>query len=115
GSLMNFTDLVIDPGVVEDALRGRGLAGIDVRHDADVSCFLQCYRTRHKTLKTFVSLSFLSVGPTLGAASVRRLRAFGASAVFLLPSGPPTPFLSVGPTLGAASVRRLRALGASAD
>src|SRR5262245_52113906 len=36
---------------------------------------------------------FLSVGPTLGIASVRRL-----AAAFLQPSGSPTPVLSVGPT-----------------
>ena len=34
---MNFTDLVVDPGVIQDALGGCGLAGVDVRHDADVA------------------------------------------------------------------------------
>ena len=39
-TLVNFADLVVLTGVVEDPLRGRGLAGIDVSHDADVSNFL---------------------------------------------------------------------------
>ena len=37
-TLMHFTDLVRDTGVIEDPLRSGGLAGIDVRHDADISC-----------------------------------------------------------------------------
>ena len=39
-TIMHFTDLVCTTGVVEDALRGSGLTGIDVSHDADVSTFL---------------------------------------------------------------------------
>jgi len=46
--------------------------------------------------------AFLSVGPTLGIASVRRLRRPPGSLGF------PHAFLSVGPTLGITSVRRLR-------
>jgi hypothetical protein len=38
---MDLAHLVSDAGVVQDALGGRGLAGIDVRHDADVPNFLQ--------------------------------------------------------------------------
>jgi hypothetical protein len=34
---MHLTDLVDLAGELEDALGGRGLAGIDVREDADVS------------------------------------------------------------------------------
>ncbi len=41
GALVHFTDLVRDPGVEEDALGRRGLAGIDVRHDADVADLVQ--------------------------------------------------------------------------
>jgi hypothetical protein len=33
---MNFTDLVVDPRVIEDPLGGGGLTGIDVGHDADI-------------------------------------------------------------------------------
>src|SRR4030095_2028555 len=66
-TLMNFTDLVIDPGVVEDALRGRGFAGVDVGHDADIPCFLQCNRTGHKT-KIRSALFLLSAsGPPSGS------------------------------------------------
>ena len=37
GTVVHFTDLVADAGVEEDALGRRRLAGIDVRHDADVA------------------------------------------------------------------------------
>jgi hypothetical protein len=33
---MDLTDAVRDPRIKEDALRRGGLAGINVRHDADV-------------------------------------------------------------------------------
>ena len=39
GTFMDLTDLVIDTGIVENPLRGGGLAGIDMGHDADVSGF----------------------------------------------------------------------------
>src|SRR2546425_12282846 len=41
GTVMDLAHLVSDAGVVQDALGRRGLAGIDVRHDADVPDFLQ--------------------------------------------------------------------------
>ena len=37
GAVVHLTDLVVDPGVVQDPLGGGGLAGVDVRHDADVA------------------------------------------------------------------------------
>src|SRR4029079_15085405 len=37
GAFVHFADLVGLAGVIEDALRRRRLAGIDVRHDADVA------------------------------------------------------------------------------
>ena len=37
GAVVHLTDLVADTGVVEDALGRRGLAGVDVRHDADIA------------------------------------------------------------------------------
>ena len=37
GALVDLTDLVGDAGVEEDPLGGGGLAGVDVRHDADVA------------------------------------------------------------------------------
>ena len=36
-TVVDLADLVADPGVVQDALGRRGLAGVDVRHDADVA------------------------------------------------------------------------------
>src|SRR6187401_2809705 len=41
GALVDLADLVRDAGVEEDALGGGGLAGIDVRHDADVADLLE--------------------------------------------------------------------------
>ena len=40
GAIMDFTDLVVNTGVVEDALGRRGLAGVDVRADTDVAVAL---------------------------------------------------------------------------
>jgi hypothetical protein len=37
---MHFADLVADPGVKQDALCGRGLAGIDMGADADIAISL---------------------------------------------------------------------------
>ena len=37
GAVVGLTDLVVDAGVEQDALGGGGLAGVDVRHDADVA------------------------------------------------------------------------------
>src|SRR5262249_29638458 len=47
GAFMHLTDFVVDTGVIENPLRCGGLAGIDVRHDADISSFFQCGRTWH--------------------------------------------------------------------
>ena len=47
GAVMDFTDLVRDPGVVQDPFRGRRLAGIDVRHDADVPRLVERYLPGH--------------------------------------------------------------------
>jgi hypothetical protein len=41
GAVVDLADLVALPGVVEDALGRRGLAGIDVGHDADVAGALE--------------------------------------------------------------------------
>jgi hypothetical protein len=38
---VDLADLVADPRVEEDPLRGRGLARVDVRHDADVPAALE--------------------------------------------------------------------------
>src|SRR5262249_9156848 len=47
GALVHFADLVADARVVEDALGGRGLAGIDVGHDADVARLIEGYGAWH--------------------------------------------------------------------
>src|SRR5438309_11213000 len=41
GAFVDLADLVADPGIEKDPLRGGGLARIDVRHDADVPAALQ--------------------------------------------------------------------------
>jgi len=46
-AVVHLTDLVRDPRVIEDALGGGRLPGIDVRHDADVSRLLQRYLPWH--------------------------------------------------------------------
>ena len=38
---MHFTDLVALAGIEEDALRNRGLAGVNMRHDAKVAVVLE--------------------------------------------------------------------------
>ena len=40
GTIVHFTDLVVHTGVEQDALGGRGLAGVDVSRDADVAIAL---------------------------------------------------------------------------
>ena len=47
GALVHLADLVRLAGVVEDALGRRGLAGIDVGHDADIAVALDGNFTRH--------------------------------------------------------------------
>ncbi len=48
-AFMHFADLVRAAGVVQDAFRSGGFAGIDVGHDADIPHPLNWYGTRHKT------------------------------------------------------------------
>ena len=47
GAVMGLADLVVDAGVEEDPLRGGGLPGVDVGHDADVPGILQRCLPRH--------------------------------------------------------------------
>jgi hypothetical protein len=44
---MDFTDLVGDAGVEQDAFGRRGLAGINVGHDADVPRAFEWCRSCH--------------------------------------------------------------------
>jgi hypothetical protein len=54
GAFVDLADLVADAGVEEDALGGRGLARIDVRHDADVAAALEGEGTGHGKQTSFV-------------------------------------------------------------
>ena len=54
-TLVRLTQLVVHARVVQNTLCGRGLACIDVCHDADISCVFQCNLSRH-TVLLFVSL-----------------------------------------------------------
>ena len=47
GAVMGVADLVVYTGVIQNTLGSRGLAGIDVRHDADISGSLQRIFSRH--------------------------------------------------------------------
>src|SRR3546814_3771174 len=47
-TLMGLTDLVGPAGVEEDALGGRGLAGVDVRHDTEIAVQLERSRAGHR-------------------------------------------------------------------
>jgi hypothetical protein len=44
---MDFADLVGLAGIIEDALGRRRLAGVDVRHDADVTIALERMAAGH--------------------------------------------------------------------
>ena len=41
GTLMGLTELVVDTGVEQNTFRSRGLAGVDMSHDTDISRFLK--------------------------------------------------------------------------
>ena len=40
-AIMNFADLMVYTGIIQDTFRGCGFTSIDVCHDADVSCFFK--------------------------------------------------------------------------
>ena len=46
-AIMDFTDLVINTGVEKDAFGGRGLAGVDMRHDSEISVVGELVSPRH--------------------------------------------------------------------
>src|SRR5215216_2110031 len=46
-ALMHLAHFVALAGIVEDPLRGRGLAGIDVGHDAEIAVILNRVETGH--------------------------------------------------------------------
>ena len=55
GALVDFADLVGLAGVIEDALGRRRLAGIDVRHDADVAIAFERMAAGHVRLSLAMS------------------------------------------------------------
>ena len=61
---MNLTDLVVDTGVEQDSLGGRGLARVDVGHDPDVPDLgqIEARLGRHAIL----SVAFVGAGGWLG-------------------------------------------------
>jgi hypothetical protein len=52
GAVVHFTDLVVHTGVEQDALGRRGLAGVDVRRDADVAVALDGGLAGHDLLSS---------------------------------------------------------------
>ena len=54
-AIMHLTYSMHTTGVKKNALRRRGLAGIDVRHDADVSQQWKWRRPRHLSVSRLVS------------------------------------------------------------
>src|SRR5215831_7483329 len=74
GALMDFTDLVVDAGVEQDALGSRSLARVDMRHDPDVADLgeVYCGLGGHVTRPSF-SFSF-SLLPAVVRESLVGLR-----------------------------------------
>src|SRR4029079_17021025 len=76
GAVVDFADLVVLPGVVEDALRRGGLTSIDVRHDADVAGALEGELTLgHRQITSVFFVRTLKglrpeIGPETRSASV---------------------------------------------
>src|SRR5206468_10983087 len=47
GTFVHFADLVALAGIIEDALGRRGLAGVDMRHDTEITVVLDGMLARH--------------------------------------------------------------------
>ncbi len=50
-AVVHLADLVALARVVEDPLCGRGLAGVDMRHDSDIAVVLEGGSSRHRLLR----------------------------------------------------------------
>ena len=70
-ALVDLTDLVVLAGVVEDALGRRGLARVDVGHDADVAGAFE-WVPGHGVLLVISSVA--RIGTAVGRSSSRRAR-----------------------------------------
>ena len=63
---MNFTDLMVDTGVVQDTLGGGGLTCVDVGHDTDITGHCKRYISRRSHgLNLLDSESITIVGKSL--------------------------------------------------
>src|SRR5207247_11311103 len=91
GALVHLADLVADARVVEDALGRGGLAGIDVRHDADVARLLESNRAGHdaRAGRTAYQRQWAKA---LLASAIRCVPSF-----FLIASPPPLAATSISP------------------
>ena len=47
GTVMHFANFVRLAGIIQDALGGRGLAGVDMRHDPEISVVFDCVDAGH--------------------------------------------------------------------
>jgi hypothetical protein len=48
---MDFTDLIVLTGVVQDTLGGRRFSGVNVRHDSDITYFGEVFLRHDCTLQ----------------------------------------------------------------
>ena len=71
-AIMHFADLVALAGVIEDALGGRGLAGVDVRHDTDIAVHAERMAACHDLLSCRIDLRLPAVVQNARLASAMR-------------------------------------------
>src|SRR5699024_420936 len=64
-AIVRFTDLVVNTSVIQDTLGGGGLAGVDVRHNADVSGHFQRNVSWHINLLYIQGGSITVMGESL--------------------------------------------------
>src|SRR5699024_8910300 len=103
-AVVRLTDLVVDARVVKDAFGRRGLAGIDVRHDADVSDLVQVgqHVLCHRNIPARSSITLMVSTPRLRRVEVvcagrssrpaaTRARRSGADPALAAPPGLTSP------------------------
>ena len=64
-AVVDFTDLVVHTGVEQDALGGRGLAGVDVRHDTDIPVHRERMAAGHVGFLSRVRVGSLAASPPI--------------------------------------------------
>ncbi len=108
GPVVDLADLVVDPGVVEDTLRRRRLAGVDVGHDADVPAHFEGVISRHiESVPIRVRLRRRTHRFCIWLASAFAKRSGGCFSPALKPEVPHA--VGRGPGFSAGPVRALRA------